>query len=503
MSNHARVMQVDLRLLGASQNPAPWLSEAVQANRQWTRRGTPLHIPLTADGHMDPVVVSWAHHFHNEHTAMNYASDVAAYFGYLGDQRDGLSWLDVRRGDVTAYFQWRRTDATVIRRGAIQRGVSASTIVRNRAALMSLYGYAADHDAVSSNPVPTGNINVTRGQVLADVNWLTRRAYQRWRSEALLGVGAARAESMVMRDRNAAYADLLYSSGMRRSEAAGLLLVEVPTAQITSRLFKGRVPGALSKNSPERGRIFYLGREVLATINEYVSQMRVLDEAAGLASGVYEEVPNALIVQRVSRRNGLATKVTVDDTESGETVQFNLDELDWSHRARTFGLDSEGRRRPLALWLGQHGRPLQPTSWNDVFSEASDRMAASSRVSHGSLQIDDDDSIYVHPHMLRHSFALHVFALSAMMSLRQQDRVSQAGLRSLIEEGNIWLRVQNLLGHKNLQVTRDHYLAPVLALEWDWFLAATEQAPTQLDEALALIAQSDERVIDSPIGVGS
>src|SRR5699024_7637675 len=178
-------MQVDLRLLSASQNPAPWISEAVQANRQWMRRSALLHIPLTADGHMDPVVVSWAHDFHNEHTAMNYASDVAAYFGYLGEQRDGLSWLDVRRGDVTAYLQWRRTEASVVRRGAIQRiqrGVSASTIVRNRAALMSLYGYAVDHDAVSSNPVPTGNINVTRGQVLADVNWLTRRAYQRWRS---------------------------------------------------------------------------------------------------------------------------------------------------------------------------------------------------------------------------------------------------------------------------------------------------------------------------------
>ncbi len=368
-------------------------------------------------------------------------------------------------------------------------------MARNLTSLRGLYDVAVGMGLASGNPVPRGSVNATSGRLIADANWLTRRAYERWRSEGLMGLGSPREDSLVMRERNVAFADLAYHTGMRRAEAAGLLTIEVPTAEFSPRLVRGRVPASLAKGSLERGRVFYLDRRVLQTIEAYVSGAREVEVAFGKASGIFEREPDPLIVRRVQRAGGVVTRVFVDRPACGDSTWLSLDKATWQQRKRMYALDADGMRNPLALWLGHGGRALADRAWNGIFEEASKRTARGNGFSQGGLLIEDETRIKVHPHMLRHSFALYVFALGAHMELG--DGFARQSFNRMVREQNIWLRVQNLLGHSSLETTRKYYLAPVMALEWDWFLGAAHDAPAALDDALSAASTGDDRVIDA------
>lgn len=80
----------------------------------------------------------------------------------------------------------------------------------------------------------------------SEVRWLTPRAFRRWVDVGLRGCDA---DGLVttgwagrLADRNAAFADLLFSSGMRLTEGASLLTIEVPQMQLEGgRYYAGRL----------------------------------------------------------------------------------------------------------------------------------------------------------------------------------------------------------------------------------------------------------------------
>ena len=105
--------------------------------------------------------------------------------------------------------------------------------------------------------------------------------------------------------------------------------------------------------------------------------------------------------------------------------------------------DSDGRPvEPAALWLSEVGLPVAPNSWEVIFTRASRRCQAA------GLPYD------VHPHQLRHSFAVHMLALLIRQRFgdahKDQD-LSGAAYRRLL--GDPLQQVQRLLGHSSIATT--------------------------------------------------
>jgi site-specific recombinase XerD len=101
------------------------------------------------------------------------------------------------------------------------------------------------------------------------VRWLTPRAFHLWRDVGLRGYTAEGRQDRSWRgrhdDRNAAYADLLFSSGLRRTEAGSLLTIELPQpAASQQRYSAGRLACAAAKG--KRARTFYMSAQALRQI---------------------------------------------------------------------------------------------------------------------------------------------------------------------------------------------------------------------------------------------
>ncbi|MED7954649.1 hypothetical protein [Streptomyces sp. BE303] len=139
------------------------------------------------------------------------------------------------------------------------------------------------------NPIVEHEVMGRRGDVMkvpaarakdvrsSNVKWLAPRAYRLWRDVGLRGYTAdgRRDPSWLGRndDRNAAYSDLLFSSGMRRSEGGSLLTIEVPVLEESvKRYLDGRLARATTKS--RRERTSYVAVECLRAIDAYVRTTR-------------------------------------------------------------------------------------------------------------------------------------------------------------------------------------------------------------------------------------
>lgn len=72
-------------------------------------------------------------------------------------------------------------------------------------------------------------------------------------------------------DRNAAYSDVLFSSGTRRSEGGSLLTTELPEMVTSDRLyFDGRLGREVTKS--RRERTFYVSADALRAVWAYVEE---------------------------------------------------------------------------------------------------------------------------------------------------------------------------------------------------------------------------------------
>ena len=154
---------------------------------------------------------------------------------------------------------------------------------------------------------------------------------------------------------------------------------------------------------------------------------------------------------RYDVRNGIARisrpiHVTECDRRSVHVVnderieRINVDMLSPKERGR---LVHGEKNVPLSLWLTEGGLPMPMAAWEAVF------LRASSRCQRFGLDIE------VTPHVLRHSFAVHMLTLL----LREQigwvmnHRSAQVGQawRRLI--GDPLLKLQRLMGHSRIEST--------------------------------------------------
>ena len=268
--------------------------------------------------------------------------------------------------------------------------------------------------------------------------------------------------------RNLAFADVMWTSGLRSREAGTLLLCELPPPRDDGWLSRGRVADAVAKGGARNFRISQVG---LRAIDGYMDSIRALAVRGAQAAGLYDRERGRKIVRKLTARRQLRL-----EDERGNVTTESLDSLHDDDRRRLF-IEGASGIEPAMLWPSESDTPLQFNSWKMVFYEANRRCEAQGL------------GIRCTRHMLRDSFVLRWWAVGVERLLRRQEDPSARRIDLM----DPWALVQHLLGHRRPQTTLDYYLEPARDVEIDLVVNGDDGIGTR-DEVLAFIAGRSSRV---------
>lgn len=214
-----------------------------------------------------------------EGTRRAYAKDYRLFFSFLW--QSGRYWHEADPDDLLDWEAWRRRDQLP------GRGIGGSKWQRELAALRLVYEWAEKEEHIARSPVLVYQVRLRGGGTAtvadqaprdvrsADVKWVTPRTYRLWRDVGLLGYDAGGQPDPSWRGRNdgrnAAFTDLLFSSGLRLREGGCLLTLEVPDAAGGHGYYEGTVAGAVAKR---RQRMFYASAAALRRVAAYAATTR-------------------------------------------------------------------------------------------------------------------------------------------------------------------------------------------------------------------------------------
>ncbi|WP_063271559.1 site-specific integrase [Amycolatopsis keratiniphila] len=421
-------------------------------------------------------------------TQESYVLDYRLLFTFLW-QRD-RNWDEIRAEDLEDYEYWRRRDRNNPGR------IGGSKWGRELAAFRLLYDWAVSRHHMTGSPVVLRTKQLPDGSSIKvpelaptdtrsyNVKWLTPRAYRVWRDVGLRGYTADGLPDETWRGRNdgrdAAFADLLISSGLRRREAGSLLLTELPDTTVTQQYYAAHVATATAKRSD---RYFYVSRSALKAIDAYRVSTRAEVVARAQRSGVYDALPARWLVRSINNRGSVQW---VD--EQGRPGKATLDDLDDLDRRKLY-IEGEHGIEPMAIWLTETGLPMRYRSWNRVFGLANARCKAQGL------------KVFCSPHMLRHSFALQmVISLHYAMDRRLGLTAAERKYYETVY-GNVWSLVKDLLGHASEETTKAVYLEPVRGLQLETLL--NDASDESADELLARLAEQTGLILDIPQDVSA
>ena len=239
-------------------------------------------------------------------TKTSYTTDYRVFFDFLW--RRGKNWDGATADDLLDFEDWRRRSPRNTAR------ISGAKWNRELAALRRLYEWAARQGHVTVSPVAIRTVRDRHGDLVevaqawatdvrsSNVKWLTPRAYRLWRDVGLRGYTAEGRRDASWRgrhdDRNAAYADLLFSSGLRRTEAGSLLTIELPVLAGSQRYFDAQLAAAVAKG--KRPRTFYISAAALRDIEAYRATTRRAVIRRAQAAGRYDDLGEVWLVTKVT-----------------------------------------------------------------------------------------------------------------------------------------------------------------------------------------------------------
>lgn len=378
------------------------------------------------------------------HTWRAYARDVKEWGSYL--ESHGLTFWEADEEDLDRYHRIRRMGTGC---------VSRETWLRMTYALDRLYSWAVEEGVIRAKPFDATRIREKGGRS-RNIRFVSKRDYAFFRDVGLRGLlpnGSPDPRSRVENvERNAVFADLLVTTGLRLSEGSYIVTTEPPQITTDPAIRKQRwhVPAGLGKGGKERYTLAPV--RVLRGLDDYVQFERTVQVRRGWEQGHYSgdgwTVLNALTLHAGR------------DATTGDLVKIR--HADPLVRRRLLH-SAHGTLEPLALFLGNDGLPLSHRAWESIFERASERCA----------RFDRD--LHITPHVLRHTFATWTLTQYLREHLQQNLSGSDTYKAYLLAPVR---RLMRLLGHSSALTTFE-------------YLDLVGDVPELLDEVLEASALDD------------
>jgi site-specific recombinase XerD len=382
-----------------------------------------------------------------------YARDLLTWMRFLDERRAGKCLLQADRQDLIAFHRARRL---VAGRGQI----AASSWNRSVTALERFYGWAWEEGLVAATPFVRGPIAAT-GRAAPrhaqrrsgsfrepaarrhDMRFIGMDRFILFRDVGLRAHSSDGAADPAWRGRNgerdALFAEFLTATGLRLAEASSLLPADLPRRDDPllgdARSCPVSLPAAICKGG--KGREIRVPRRLLRRIDDYMAIERANAVARWRARRGWERVRDPVAVLEWQSRSAL---INVGGTRPSRR---RLDVIPPGERARLMVIGpDDAPAEPAQLWLTDSGGPMRPAAWEATFLRADARCRA------------QGFDLHVTPHMLRHTFAVHMLSLL----IRAQIGTVMAGHD---HHGTVYRRVigdplqklQRLLGHSSITST--------------------------------------------------
>jgi site-specific recombinase XerD len=390
-----------------------------------------------------------------EGTRRKYAIGLSIWLGFLDSVN--CCWADATADHVDAFKFWRMNDESNPRR------VAGGTVRSGLVAINAFYEWAKRRYDVK-NPVERIAIRVgpDRRPVDAyraaprmgrdrDVKWLDPGGYGRWRDIGLRGLDPSGREMASWRglcpQRDCAFVDGLYGTGLRLTEWASVLQLELPYDAPGRGFMTAQLAAACAKGGVRRK--YWMPRPVLSAVLAYGEGERAATVRRAQAAGRYERVTDRWILHR--QLGG--RRIQVRDM-TGRLSSVSLDALGPQVRRKIFR-ESETGLVPVAVWLNEDGMPRAPHGWQHTFVAANGRIARAGLV-----------GLAATAHMLRHSFALRWFSVGRLLYEKRFAHLDAEEMRDFRAQfGDTWYFVMTLLGHRSVATTMNTYLEPFRDLD--------------------------------------
>lgn len=314
----------------------------------------------------------------SRHSLRAHGYDVLVWVRFLASARGKSVW-QADTDDVSAYHRARRRSDAEFR-------VSASTWNRAIASLDKLYRWAEREGLIERTPfthrqvwrsshggrraaVTGRNDAYERAARRSDVRFIDLTDYRAFREVGLRGLTIEGTERPGARDRNGArnalFADLLVTTGLRLEEASHLLTAQIPVGDARAeRQRRVELPAALTKG--DRGRSMLLPRRLLPVFDAYIAVERAEAVAKFARRRGWEAIDRPIFIHCPSFGPSALHLV------GGGTMDMEVVTPD--ERARLVICDDDGTPCEAAvLWLTEVGQPVLPNSWEAIFARASRR----------------------------------------------------------------------------------------------------------------------------------
>ncbi|NKL80982.1 tyrosine-type recombinase/integrase [Rhizobium leguminosarum bv. viciae] len=383
----------------------------------------------------------------SRHSLRAYGYDVLVWLRFLSEACNKTVW-EANRQDVLAYHRARRRDDAGQRIAAsswnravacldrlycwgVQEGLTRQAPFTHRAVWRQAYG-GRRSQMVSRNDA------YEHASRQSQVSFVTLEDYRAFRDVGLRTRLPDGKERPGARDRNglrnALFADLLVTTGLRLEEASLLFASEfgaLDRPDASGRQAWLELPAALTKG--DRGRRILIPRRLLEQVRAYFAVERASATAKFERRCGWLSIDRPIFILKGQSSSRLRLR---------DGSQIGIDQLTPDERGRVIACDDDGvPREPAVLWLTEVGQPVRPNSWEVIFARASQRCVASGF------------PIGITPHQLRHTFAVHMLAMLIQHRLRDAalPAGSMEGYRQIL--GDPLQQVQRLLGHANLTTT--------------------------------------------------
>jgi site-specific recombinase XerD len=379
---------------------------------------------LRADGTADEVVNSFFRELAVNTTSRNtwtaYARDMAAFFRFLDEALGMADWRKTTWDHLLSYKSIRRP-----RELEGEFAITAKSWNRAVGALEVFFDFATESGAIPAspmryrqrnNPGPSDapayvRLSSHRNRLkdaaeTKEVRYVSLQDYHFFREVGLRGRMPDGNGSYVEDPgfqgttsfRNVAVADFIVSTGARIGEASSLLTWEIPPRRAGKQVII-QLADAVCKY--RKGRKLFVPGPVFDQLVDYRDTER--DVAESRARGDED------------RYSGISAPVRAvrGDTQGRYRLvgegQRTLNNTPISRRKRLLEVSPDGSARPLWLWLAENGSPLSVKSWEEIFATACERCRHFGR------------EIHVTPHMLRHTYAVHMLMAMVSERIRQEQ----------------------------------------------------------------------------------